>query len=274
MAYHKGKMIFDIQVEDKVMYCQKKIAHTIQEGDSLYKLSKQYDTTVTELILGNPGSNPYNLQIGKVLYVCPGERYMAEMQPEQPGTGMPEPGEPEENPAQTQDAVQLLKDEMRIAWLNQIYWIRMYLMSVDAGAGDQRSIEERMLETADEINDVFADHLPVAVTRQLRELLMEHVELAADMIQTLKSDEQENYDEKIRAWYENANQIASLLARQNAYFDNRKTRNMLLNHLDLTRQSMEQQTAGRFGQSIDTFRDLESQTRAMADYLSTGLLAR
>lgn len=246
-------------------YCQKKVAHTIQEGDSLYKLSKQYDTTVTELILGNPGSNPYNLQIGKILYICPGERYMAEMQP-----GQPE----EENPVQTQDAVQLLKDEMRIAWLNQIYWMRMYLMSVDMDAGDQQRIEERMQETADEIANVFADHLPIAVTRQLRDLLMNHVELAADLIQTLKSDEQENYDEKIRAWYENANQIASLLARQNPYFDNRKTRNMLLNHLDLTRQSIEQQTAGRFGQSIDTFRDLETQTRAMADYFSTGLLAR
>lgn len=57
------------------MYCQNKITHTVQEGDSLYKLSRQYRTTVTELILGNPGVNPYNLQVGMKLLVCPGPEY-------------------------------------------------------------------------------------------------------------------------------------------------------------------------------------------------------
>ena len=57
------------------MYCQNRMVHTVQEGDSLYRLARQYHTTVTELILGNPGVNPYNLQVGMKLYVCPGESY-------------------------------------------------------------------------------------------------------------------------------------------------------------------------------------------------------
>ena len=51
------------------MYCQNRMVHTVQEGDSLYRLARQYHTTVTELILGNPGVNPYNLQVGMKLYV-------------------------------------------------------------------------------------------------------------------------------------------------------------------------------------------------------------
>ena len=41
------------------MYCQNRMVHTVQEGDSLYRLARQYHTTVTELILGNPGVHLY-----------------------------------------------------------------------------------------------------------------------------------------------------------------------------------------------------------------------
>lgn len=69
------------------MYCQNRRVHTVQEGDSLYRLARQYHTTVTELILGNPGVNPYNLQVGMKLYVCPGESYVPPREAAQtPGT--------------------------------------------------------------------------------------------------------------------------------------------------------------------------------------------
>ena len=56
------------------MYCQNRISYRVQEGDSLYKLAKQFHTTVTELILLNSGVNPYNLQTGMRLTICPGVR--------------------------------------------------------------------------------------------------------------------------------------------------------------------------------------------------------
>ena len=58
------------------MYCQNRISYRVQEGDSLYKLAKQFHTTVTELILLNSGVNPYNLQTGMRLTICPGEGYV------------------------------------------------------------------------------------------------------------------------------------------------------------------------------------------------------
>lgn len=275
-------------VGNKDMYCQNKIVHTIQAGDSLYKLSRQYHTTVTELILGNPGVNPYNLQIGMKLFICPGEGYVP---PQNPGggnmgggTGNPgsgsmgggtgNPGSNNETESEREDSILRLNEDMRLAWLNHVYWTRMYLMSAVADNADQQAVEERLLETADEITDVFARYLPIATTRQLRNLLTEHIEIAGQIIQALKAKNMSDYDALVQEWYRNANQMAALFASHNPYFESRETRNMLLNHLDLTREEIEHQVNGEYEQSIDVFRDVEQQALAMADYFARGLLAR
>lgn len=38
--------------------------HVIKQGDTLYKLSRQYKVTVSAIMLANPYINIYNLQIG------------------------------------------------------------------------------------------------------------------------------------------------------------------------------------------------------------------
>lgn len=292
------------------MYCQNRMVHTIKAGDSLYKLARQYDTTVTELILGNPGVNPYNLQIGMQLMVCPGERYeppaqegmTGGMRPGMSGgsnagnssnignsgggTGSSNAGNSNNAgnsggnagganmPQEPMEMMQSLQERMRLAWLSHVYWTRMYLMSVASDGKDQQETEERLLETADEIVDVFASRLPVNVVRQLRNLLIEHIEIGGEIIQALKTGNMENYDGLVKEWYSNANQIATLLGEQNPFFAGRDTRNMLLNHLDLTREEIEQQINGAYAQSIDTFRDIVDQAVKMADFFSQGLLAR
>ena len=282
------------------MYCQNRIVYTVQEGDSLYQLARKYRTTVTELILGNPGVNPYNLQIGMRLYICPGEAYDGPMavpegmMPSRPGMnpstpsmpgmnpstpGMPgmnpnTPGMPQETPSEVESSVESLFQEMRLAWLDLIYWSRMYLMSVESGGRDQQELEERVLQASDEITDVFAEYLPIAITRQLRNLLMEHVELTNELIRMRKNGNMENYDALTKEWYANANEIAELLGQANPFFEGRETRNLLLNYLDLSREAMEQQLNGEYGQSIETFRDMKNQVLEMADFFARGLLSR
>lgn len=281
------------------MYCQNRIVHTVEQGDSLYRLARQYDTTVTELILGNPGANPYNLQVGMKLQICPGPDYdgpapnapgvvipILPGNPNRPGSGTPSmpgmpgsgtpgmPGGNAQTPSGQENAVEKLRNDMRMAWINLIFWTRMYLMSVDADGKDQQEVGERALQAADEITDVFANHLPIAATRQLRNLLARHMELTEELIRTQKAGNMENYDALIKDWYGNANQIAALIGEINPYFGGRETRNMLLNYLDMTRESIEQQLNGEYGMSIDTFRDLQNHVLEMADFFARGLLAR
>ena len=258
------------------MNCKDRIVYTVQEGDTLYRLSRTYHTTVTDLILGNPGTNPYNLQAGMKLNICPGEGYApaqdagVDRVAQRPAQDAGAERTAQEPPV-LENAVWSLWEAMRLAWLDMAYWKRMYMMSVDAQAMDQQPVEERLIETADEITDVFSGYLPAAAVRELRDLLVEHVELTGELMRMLKSGNMENYDALIKEWYANASRIAMLLGRQNPYFGGRETNNMLQRDLDLTRESMEHQFNGEYAQSIETFGDQKRQVLELADHFAQGL---
>lgn len=104
------------------MNCSNSIEHTVEAGDTLYKLSRQYKTTVSSIILSNPRINPYNLQIGMKIEICPGREYT---RPEMPGnTG--------DSWISNNNGKGNLKELMRMAWLNHTYLLRMLLVSMAA----------------------------------------------------------------------------------------------------------------------------------------------
>lgn len=52
--------------------CHNQIIHTIRSGDTLFSLAERYNTTVGQILMLNPGTDIYNLQIGASLIICPG----------------------------------------------------------------------------------------------------------------------------------------------------------------------------------------------------------
>lgn len=48
--------------------------HTIEKGDTLYRIGKKYEVTVSALIYANPYVDVYNLQVGDQICIpklCP-----------------------------------------------------------------------------------------------------------------------------------------------------------------------------------------------------------
>ena len=56
-------MMEDVQKKRPVIGC-KGYVHVIKEGDTLYKLARQYDVRLFDIMRLNPYVNVYNLQIG------------------------------------------------------------------------------------------------------------------------------------------------------------------------------------------------------------------
>ena len=282
------------------MYCQNRISYRVQEGDSLYKLAKQFHTTVTELILLNSGVNPYNLQTGMRLTICPGEGYVDENESKPsegntnkptktpvggiviiPGTttqpgGTTRPGTTVQPGGTTQPENNMgvdLRQRMRMAWLNHITLVKFYLISFFENLSSQNAWKDAVYKNAEEILAIFAQYYPASAMQRFRKLFMEHLRLTDEVAAGLKADPAFS-GAAMENWYINAEEIASFLSRQTPAYNETELRKMFYDHLDMERQQMEAYLDGDYETDIEIYLRSQQNMIELADFLTSGLLAR
>ena len=288
------------------MYCQNRISYRVQEGDTLYKLAKQFHTTVTELILLNSGVNPYNLQTGMRLTICPGEGYVDENEstPSEGNTNKPtktpvggiviipgtttqpggttrpgtttQPGTATRPGTTTQPGNNMgvdLRQRMRMAWLNHITLVKFYLISFFENLSSQNAWKDAVYKNAEEILAIFAQYYPASAMQRFRKLFMEHLRLTDEVAAGLKADPAFS-GAAMENWYINAEEIASFLSRQTPAYNETELRKMFYDHLDMERQQMEAYLDGDYVTDIEIYLRSQQNMIELADFLTSGLLAR
>lgn len=288
------------------MYCQNRISYRVQEGDSLYKLAKQFHTTVTELILLNSGVNPYNLQTGMRLTICPGEGYVDENEskPSEGNTNKPtktpvggiviipgtttqpggttrpgtttQPGTATRPGTTTQPGNNMgvdLRQRMRMAWLNHITLVKFYLISFFENLSGQNAWKDAVYKNAEEILAIFAQYYPASAMQRFRKLFMEHLRLTDEVAAGLKADPAFS-GAAMENWYINAEEIASFLSRQTPAYNETELRKMFYDHLDMERQQMEAYLDGDYETDIEIYLRSQQNMIELADFLTSGLLVR
>lgn len=276
------------------MYCQNRISYRVQEGDSLYKLAKQFHTTVTELILLNSGVNPYNLQTGMRLTICPGEGYVDENEskPSEGNTNKPtktpvggiviipgtttQPGGTTRPGTTTQPGNNMgvdLRQRMRMAWLNHITLVKFYLISFFENLSSQNAWKDAVYKNAEEILAIFAQYYPASAMQRFRKLFMEHLRLTDEVAAGLKADPAFS-GAAMENWYINAEEITSFLSRQTPAYNETELRKMFYDHLDMERQQMEAYLDGDYETDIEIYLRSQQNMIELADFLASGLLAR
>ena len=300
------------------MYCQNRISYRVQEGDSLYKLAKQFHTTVTELILLNSGVNPYNLQTGMRLTICQGEGYVDENESKpsegntnkptktpvggiviipgtttqpggttRPGTtvqpgGTTRPGTTTQPGTATRPGTTTqpennmgvdLRQRMRMAWLNHITLVKFYLISFFENLSSQNAWKDAVYKNAEEILAIFAQYYPASAMQRFRKLFMEHLRLTDEVAAGLKADPAFS-GAAMENWYINAEEIASFLSRQTPAYNETELRKMFYDHLDMERQQMDAYLDGDYETDIEIYLRSQQNMIELADFLTSGLLAR
>ncbi len=242
------------------MNCFQKVQYTIRRGDNLYQLSRYFQTTVQDILALNPGLDPYNLQIGSNIIICPSEQFISQAFPSDP-------------PACPNPSMQFnLLGDMREVWIQHVYWTRLLLISIANRLADEDATKARLLENPADAAAIFANFYSPATAGTIEQLLTEHLTIGADLITALRDDNTAEAENLTRRWYQNADQMAETFSSINPFYDLEDVRKMLYDHLDLTTQEVEAQLANDFEVGIAAFNRVEQEALDMADYFSSGIM--
>ena len=172
-----------------------------------------------------------------------------------------------------ENGVENRKNQMRLAWLNHITFVKFYLTAFFENLSSQNAWKRAVYQNMNEILNLFAGSYPQNVMRGLRSLMEQHLKLTDAVAAELKKDLAYS-GESMEEWYKNAEEIAALLSRQTPAYDEEELRKMLYGHLDLERQQMEAYLDGDYETDIRLFMQSERHILDLADDLAAGLLAR
>lgn len=242
------------------MLCSQQISHVIQPGDNLYHLAQYYKTTVPMLLSQNPDIDPYNLQIGSTVIICPGDLFMMRQGNPNPSAG-PDPSR--------QIA---LVNNMRLVWAQHVYWTRMLLLSIAERLKDQNAVTNRLLQNPGDIANIFANYYSSNVAKTISQLLTEHLQIGAALITALRDRKSAEADNLTRKWYINADKMADAFGSINPYYSREDVRQMLYKHLDLTAKEVAMRLAGNYPADIEAFNKVEQEAMMMADYFTAGIM--
>ena len=143
------------------------IYHVVQQGDTFYRLAQRYQTTVPDIIMRNPGVNPYNLQVGTRLRICTGQEDMRH----------PEAMD--------------LNNDMRKAWSMHNLWDTMFMISLFNALENTDTVQKRLMQTPEDIAAVFERFYSMPIVNQLKQMLEKHVRLAGELTVAMKNNNME-----------------------------------------------------------------------------------
>jgi len=166
-------------------------------------------------------------------------------------------------------------DAMRKLWEDHVTWTRLAIVSLVAGLPDTSATVDRLMKNQADIGDAIRPFYGDAAGDRLTVLLKDHIAIAAEIILAAKAGNQTSVNDGVARWYANADQIAAFLSGANPKnWEADMTRHMMHDHLDLTLKEAVAHLTGDYSTSVATYDAIHVQILAMADMLSSGIVAQ
>lgn len=228
------------------------ILYTIRPGDTLYNLALQYGTTVQEIMDTNLALTPYSLRVGQQIYIYPRNNYANDY-----WIGV--------------NQVNLL-EQMNLAWLEHVFWTRLFFISVAEDLKDLEPTKARLLENPKDTADIFKKYYGSSIANTIQRLLTEHLEIGGDLIVALKNNNNTLAKELNTKWYKNADEMAEAFSRINPFYPKEAVRNMLYEHLRLTTNEVNARLKKDYAADVKAYGLVQNEALEMAKLFVDGIV--
>jgi len=166
-------------------------------------------------------------------------------------------------------------DQMRKLWEDHITWTRNVIISFEADLPDLNAVLGRLMQNQADIGNAIKPFYGDAAGDQLTALLREHILGAAKVLGALKADDQSALQAALDAWYANAHDIAVFLNSANPKsWPLAEMDQMMRDHLDATTREAVARHQADWGADVAAYDAVHVQALAMADMLSSGIIAQ
>lgn len=165
-----------------------------------------------------------------------------------------------------------LMNQFRLLWEQHDVWTRATIVSLVFDLPNTGPVINRLLRNPVDFEQVLQPFYGQKIAARFRELLTEHLTLAADIVVAAKAGDDEAVAEARRKWYANAVDIARLLGNINPFWSREEWRRLLFHHLDLVEAEAVFTLTGQHQAATDLYDEIEAQSLVMADEMSRGII--
>lgn len=232
------------------------VIHTVRPNDSLFRIARYYNTTIEAIIAANPGIDLSTIYIGQRINIRPGS------------------GNPGQNytMACITQAILNLSNQIRLLWEQHITWTRLTIISMVFNLPDVELVTQRLLRNPRDFEAALVPLYGSQTAARFSSLLRDHLVIAADLVNAAKAGDSNAVARTERVWYDNARDIADLLASINPYWSRQEWERMLFDHLALVKNEAVFMLTGEYQKGIDLYTDMERNAMMMADVMTDGIV--
>src|SRR5438105_6906743 len=165
-----------------------------------------------------------------------------------------------------------LTTAMRKLWSDHVIWTRLYIMEAVAGAADAEAAATRLLKNQEDIGNAIVSFYGAEAGAALTDLLKSHILIAVDLVGAAIAGDSQRFASEDKRWDDNADEIAAFLAGANPNWPEKDVRDLLGQHLALTKGEAVARLEKNWEADVAAFDDIFTEILTMADALSEGII--